>query len=134
MPNFANIVLQDGKGTPVNHTFEPLRNPSGTAEWAESSVTGSLTSRNSLSVQQKLPGAGRGTLYEGVTLVLPYVVTETINGVAVDKVMGNVRVNCEIISSQNVPKQYRTDARVLMKNALLNVDIAKALDDGVAFT
>lgn len=40
MPAIANIVINDGKTTPVAHTFEPARTASDYAQW-EDRVTGS---------------------------------------------------------------------------------------------
>lgn len=133
MPDFKAITIADGKATPANHTFSPLRNPSGSAEWAEPSVSGSLTKRNGLTIIQKLPGKGRSTVLNEAQLVLPYVITETVNGVPVDVVRSNVRVVVQIITDPDVPKALRTDARVLMRNLLANADVVAAFDDVVGF-
>lgn len=133
MPNFQAITIADGKATPSNHTFQPIRNPAGQAEFAEPSATGSLTKRNTLQFLQKLPGKGRGTVSNELQLVLPYVVTETINGNAVESVRSNVRAIVQIVCDPDTPKSIRTDARVMIRNALANADIASAFDDVLSF-
>lgn len=134
MPNFQTITIADGKTTPLNHAFSPLRNPAGSAEWAEPSADGSLTKRNGLVITQKLPGKGRSTVLNQAELVLPYIVSETVEGVVTDVVQSNVRVVVQLICDPRVPKQNRVDGRVLMKNLLLNADVAAAFDDVTAFS
>lgn len=133
MPNFTNITILDGKSTPVSHVFKTLRNPAGSAQWAEDSATGSLTKRNGLEIIQKLPSKGRSTVLNEAQLVLPYVVTETINGVPVDVIRSNVRVVCQVICDPDTPKQLRTDARVMMRNLLGDTSVADAFDNASSF-
>lgn len=134
MPSFSNLTLVDGKSTPVSHVFAPLRNPAGSAEWAEPSTDGSLTKRNTLAFTQKLPGKGRSTVSNEVQLVVPYVVTETINGVSRQVVHSNVRAILTVVCDPDVPKQFRTDARTMLCNAGKDASIAVAFDDVVSFT
>lgn len=134
MPNFATITIADGKATPANHAFGPLRNPAGSASWAVPSASGSLTKRETMEFTQKLPGKGRSTVANELAIVLPYVVSEVINGNTVETVRSNIRVITTIVCDPDTPQALRKDARVLMRNALANVDIATAFDDVVSFT
>lgn len=77
MPQLQNVVLTDREGTPVNHTFVPQDIVSGVGTTVESS--GTPIGANKFSVSMKKTG----TRYVGeIRLVLPTVVTETINGVS----------------------------------------------------
>lgn len=134
MPAFSNITLVDGKSTPENHVFAPLRNPAGAAEWAEPTVDGGLIQRNSLTFTQKLPGKGRSTVSNEIQLVLPYVVTEVINGVSREIVHSNIRAIVTVVCDPAVPKQYRVDARTMIADAITDASVSVAFDDVVSFT
>lgn len=131
MPAPTLITINDGKATPQPHAFAPMGVAGGVATFAEQSADGSLTKRNLLTYTQKLPGKGRSTVLERTELVLPYVVTEVINGVSREIVHSNVRVVTEIISHPEVPKAYCKDARVLNANLQINATVAQAMDDRV---
>lgn len=133
MPQQANITLIDGKDTPVSHVFQPLGAQNGVAHWAETSADGSLTKRSQLSITQKLPGKGRSTVLERAELVIPYVVTEVVNGVSREVVHSNVRVNVEVISHPEVPKQFCEDARVMCADLITDAAVVAAWDDRVGF-
>lgn len=133
MPLFQNITLADGKATPVSHVFTPVRKAGAVAEWAEPSADGSLVSRNTLFVEQKLPGRGRSTASNELQIVIPVVATETINGVPRTIVIDKVRAIVQIVAGPATPKSYRTDARVLLSNALKNADVVAAFDDVTGF-
>lgn len=134
MPKQNTITINDGKPTPVAHAFQPLSAFNGVAQWAEQSSDGSLTKRNQLTYTQKLPGKGRSTVLEQTEMVMPYVITETVNGVARDVVHSNVRVVTTVLSHPEVPKQYVKDARVLNANLQINADVALAMDDRIGFS
>lgn len=134
MPLQTNITINDGKSTPLAHTFQPLGSQNGQASWAEPAADGSLTKRNQLSYTQKLPGKGRSTVLERTELVLPYVVTEVVNGVSREIVHSNVRVITEVVSHPEVPKAFCVDARVLNANLLVDANVAAAMDDRVGFS
>lgn len=133
MPVQQNITILDGKATPESHVFQPLGSQNGLAQWAEPSADGALTKRNQLSYTQKLPGKGRATVLERTELVLPYVVTEVINGVSREVVHSNVRVITEVVSHPEVPKAFCVDARVLNANLIVDATVAAAMDDRVGF-
>lgn len=134
MPVLSTITINDGKATPVAHAFQPLRAYNGIAELAESSSDGSLTKRNQLTFTQKLPGKGRSTVLEQSELVLPYVVTEVVNGVSREIVHSNVRVITQIISHPEVPSALLKDARVLNANLQKDPSVATAFDERVGFS
>lgn len=134
MPVQANISVNDGKATPVAHVFEPLRAQNGIAEWAEPSIDGSLTKRNQLVYTQKLPGKGRSTVLEQTEIVIPYVVTEVVNGVPREIVHSNVRVITQVVSHPEVPGQFCKDARVMNANLQLNATVAAAMDGRIGFS
>lgn len=131
MPAPTPITINDGKATPVAHTFQPIGVSGSVASFAENSADGSLTKRNILTYTEKLPGKGRSTVLERTELVLPYIVTEVIGGVSREIVHSNVRVITEVVSDPAVPKQFCKDARVMNANLQVNATVAAAMDDRV---
>ncbi len=82
MPQLQNVVLKDRKSTPVDHTFTPRDIRDGVGTVIE--TTGIPVGNPRLSVSLRQTPNGR---YKGeVKLVAPVMVTETINGVAVQRV------------------------------------------------
>lgn len=133
MPAQTQISVNDGKSTPVAHVFQPMGVNSGIASYAETSSDGSLTKRNLLQFTQKLPGKGRSTVLEQFDLVVPYVVTESVNGVARDLVHSNVRFEVRMISDPAVPESVVNDVFAMGKNMLAVADVKSAIVSRVGF-
>lgn len=127
MPAQTQITVLDGKVTPVSHVFQPMGANNGIAQYAETSSDGSLTKRNQLVFTQKLPGKGRSTVLEQFDLVVPYVVTESINGVPRDIVHSNVRFEVRMVSDPAVPESVIKDVYSMGKNLLANSDFTTAV-------
>lgn len=126
MPTQTTITVNDGKATPAAHAFFPLGVNSGVANYAENPADGSISKRSLLTFTQKLPGKGRSTAAEQIELVVPYIVTETINGVPRDLVHSNVRFEVRMISDPAVPESVVNDVFAMGKNLLANADIKTA--------
>lgn len=85
MPILQNLVLTDASTpTPVNHTLTPQSNSGGTAIVAEAGTTkfGELR----LEITPKFNRGPGQKLLVDIRLVIPKVVTETINGLPVSKI------------------------------------------------
>lgn len=134
MPAATTITINDGKATPVPHSFEPISVQNGVAQFAEPSADGSLSKRNQLTYTQKLPGKGRSTVLEQGEIVLPYIVTESVNGIPRELVHSNVRVVIQVVSHPDVPKAIVTDARALGASFLNNPTVKSAMDDRVGIS
>jgi len=117
MPTLQNIVLTDATSpTPVNHTLVPVSNDTGVAVVAESNVTQTGELRLEITPRQRR-GAGKKFLVD-MKLVKPTVVTETINGVAVNKV---ARVNLfsgTFSCAEDSTEQERKDLVKMVASAL----------------
>lgn len=127
MPAQSQITVLDGKATPASHVFQPMGANNGIAQYAENSSDGSLTKRNQLAFTQKLPGKGRSTVLEQIDLVVPYVVTESVNGVPRDVVHSNVRFEVRMVSDPAVPESVVKDVYFMGKNLLANSDFTTAV-------
>lgn len=105
MPAIANLVLTDRAATPVNHTFTPREAASG---------KGVLVSNTGVSVGEKRVTLATTRSASGKTkittrLIFPVVATETINGVAMPKVVRSSYANIEFVFDPTSTEQERKD-------------------------
>jgi hypothetical protein len=115
MPALQSLVLTDRTPvTPVNITFVPRgKDPKGVGEVVANTGVPIGEKRCTVSMTK------RGTRFIGqVRLVLPVVVTETINGVSSPVVVRTAYANLEVSFDEKSTEQERTDAIGLMSSAL----------------
>lgn len=113
MPAAAPIVVNDRKATPVAHTFAPRGIQPGSALFVETASVpigeATLTIRTRISAEK---------YHARLTMAVPVLVTETINGVSVPKVhrvsMADVNFRFENTSTL----QERQDIVGMFANAL----------------
>jgi hypothetical protein len=84
MPSLQNTVLTDRKATPVAHTFTPLDKSGNVGTVSEN--TGVPAGSARLSVSKRVTSGPQGRSVVELKLAVPVLVTETINGVARQKV------------------------------------------------
>lgn len=99
MAQNAAIVVPDAQGTPVNHTFTPVKIDRDIASY-KNYATATDSGRETLTFRME---DGKSTLRK-VTLVLkvPRLITETINGVTVPSVPDYATAKAEVM----VPKSW----------------------------
>lgn len=117
MPSIAAITINDGATTPVSHTFAPIDVRDGVGELAERRASGSMIGENKLGLSTRRVSASKRDKSE-VRLAIPKVVTETINGVAVDKVVGTSYVRILADWDPNHTPDERTSLKGLVRNAM----------------
>lgn len=117
MPALQNLVLTDRTPvTPVNLTFVPRGvNSEGVGMVVNAPVTGVPIGERRCTVSMK---NRNGRFHGQVRLVLPILVTETINGVSVPTVARVSYVNLETSFDEKSTEQERNDAIGLMASAL----------------
>lgn len=118
MPALQSIVLTDRATTPVNFTLNPTADPSkqkGIGRVAVADASGNLLSEKVLTIgSRRTAGRLRSTL----RLTLPQLVTETINGVSVPKVVRVAYVNADFSFALDSTEQERNDAVGMFASAL----------------
>lgn len=135
MAQLAPIVINDGQTTPVAHTFTPNSESGVVTKFVELSANGSLNSRNTMEIAVKPIGLnGRKTQEITAIIHLPEVVTETVNGVNRDKIVGVNHAEFKVVASGVSAKQARKNARVLLLNLLQNAKVISLVDDAESFT
>lgn len=122
----ATITLADGKSTPENHAFDPVRIQGDVAMYAnfsESYSDGRETLQFSL-------GGRSGLRKVSVKTHFPRVVDETVNGVTVSRKVDWIDIITTVFVPSTWDKDDITDARVIHSNALQNALVLDAVDEG----
>lgn len=117
MPAIAAITINDGAATPASHVFAPIDVKSGVGELAERRPSGSLVGENKLGLSTRRVSASRRDKSE-IRLAIPKVVTETVNGVSVDKVVGTSYIRILADWDSNHTLDERTALKGLVRNAM----------------
>lgn len=132
MPQAADIVLNNGAGTPVPKTFTLLTPAAGdgaNAEWALKEGTIS-------SVFPKLTAQARRTGVQSrkshIKLRIPSSYTDTVTGLT--KVGSAWEANVEVSVPDDFPEALKNDALAFTVNAVQNVIIKAMMRDGLPAT
>lgn len=135
MPAFSNIVIADGKATPVNHTFEPIQRAGNSAHWAEVTGNGSLIQRNLMTFELKQPVNGnRKTVASKVEISLPLLLSSVALGAPADVYGLPTIVKVEVISDPRAPSLVLDDAVAFAKNVVANALIAEGMKKRTNFS
>lgn len=113
MPALQSLSILDRETTPVAHVFQPRDVKDGVGLVVKS--TGVPVSDEKLTVSMRKSGSKfRGKL----TLAIPTVVTETINGVSRPSVSRTAYVSIEVVFDELSTTQERTNAIGMAADAL----------------
>lgn len=119
MPALQNVVLTDRATTPVNHTFTPRDVKDGTGLVVNSS--GVPVGEKKLTVSMRK----LGSKYKGkLTLAVPVVVDETVNGVSTPVVVRTAYASIDLTFDSTSSTQERTNLVGMLASAL---DTSKTL-------
>lgn len=113
MPQSQTITLDDRESTPVTHSFEPNGRENGVAIFA--------TREGTLDGANRLTMAARSTAARArcdLRLSMPVVVTETVNGVADNKIARTNRATVQFDFARNSTLQERKNLIGLIEKAL----------------
>lgn len=134
MANIVAITVNDGAATPKARVFTPNRGENNKVRYVELSTAGSLKARPSLEIQVKPLGVnGRNTQEVSGTMAVPIVVTETVNGVSVDRVVGTDYCHFRFTENANSTEQTRKNTRVMLANLLAQPTLLALVDKAESF-
>lgn len=125
MPQMSPIVINDGKATPVAHTFSPSTDRDGVGVYFNGSAQ-TLVGREKIVLDPNAStpnGASRKTV---ISLYLPVESTDATGKIVVSR---QTLVRVEMFTSASSMRQERKDAVTLARNLLANTDIEKVLVD-----
>lgn len=113
MAQASTITVNDRESTPVAHTFAPRAVAPGAATFVEAASV--PIGERSLVIRSR---KSSGKYYARITLAVPVLVTETINGVAVPKVPRAAFIDCNFRFDETSTLQERKNAVGMFHNAL----------------
>lgn len=130
MSVISTITAADAAATPVNHSFVPRRVVGDLATFSEKSAT-HPSGYWSLGVSLRDPQSGNGSkVYrQKITFDMPVLVTETLNGVDVPKVLYTLRFTGDMILPADSTLQNRKDFRKLLVGVLDNALVKSTIED-----
>lgn len=114
MPSIQNLVLKDGKSTPVDHTFTPADVKAGVGVVIESD--GTLIGGSKYSVSGKETTAGRWS--SKGKLEMPTVVNQTVNGITRPVVVRKNFAEVTFSFAPDATLQERKDAVAMLRDSL----------------
>lgn len=134
MAQITTIVVPDAAATPVNHTFSKVKSSGDSVILVMKSLV-SAVSNWPLVLAMKTPLANQTEkLYRTkLTLNVPVVVSETINGVTRETSIGNCRANVEFVCSEQASLQNRKDLRKLVVGVIDSASFKSSMEDQEGF-
>jgi hypothetical protein len=124
MPAMANIVINDGKSTPVAHTFAPVTTDGSAASLANRAAS-IPRGFELLGVEVRKPQSATGSYRVQVDMTLP--VVAAVDGT--DQVVKTSKASLVLNISQDSTTAERKDMRVLLANALQNALITSVIEN-----
>lgn len=113
MAQAASVTINDRANTPVAHTFAPRRIENGLASFVEAAAV--PIGEKTLTVRWRKTGK---RFYQRVTLSVPALVLETVNGVSVPTVPRVALIDATFRFAETSTEQERKDAVGMFHNAL----------------
>lgn len=121
MPQLGNLVINDGKTTPVAHTFKPRSIEGGVTTLVESTGVPIGESRITMAHSRNNNGRVRAT----IKLSMPVVQDAIVNGVTKPTLVRNAYVDLTFNFDSTSSMEERRDVVALVKNALADTTLVK---------
>lgn len=123
MPAFTPVVINDGKTTPLSHTFDLTSNGAGRAVLHNRAAL-TLVSQENLVVEVKQPAGKNGAYRATVSLGVPVALTDVNGRVSVDH-LSSAKVEFNFAQSSSLAE--RKDVVALFANALNNAMVKECI-------
>lgn len=133
MPQNSPFTITDGKATPTDHVFSPMRiTVDGKAMFVEN-IGDTLVGRPRFSYV--VTGGTNGAAYKvALQLDVPKAVTITDgSGASKVTIVHNTIGKAELILPPSTSVQERKDVRMLLANALIHATVGPAIDNVESF-
>lgn len=130
MGTFTTIAVADAAGTPVTHTFGPLKVDGDTAYYATDEGGSGLKNWNlSFTMRGPLPGQSEKVNRVKISGVIPATVDETINGVVRTAVRDQSRFNIELIMPSSAVLVDRKTLRKVCAAILADATVVDRIEN-----
>lgn len=135
MPANTSITIKDGKTTPADHVFSPMRIDQNNVASFNERVGDTLIGQPVFTWQIRSPVNGTGETFKvAAKLSIPKVITTTDGtGKSVTSVDYVSLATAELVVSRRSTLQERKDLRTMLANALLNATLAGSADNVESF-
>jgi hypothetical protein len=131
MSAIGNLVIQDGQGTPVTHTFYPIQS-GALSLWRENQSTLPIIGQGTVAVNVKIDTKG-GLNKVRVTMDLPALETATdansAGYTAAPKVAYSNKVTMEFFLPSRGTSAQRKDLRVLIADLMTEAILIDTIDN-----
>lgn len=134
MPQNTTLTIKDGKVTPADHVFSPVRiTADNLAIFAERS-SGSKIGEPTLSFQVRQPNKDSAAYKVALQVNMPKVVSVTdAQGRVRDVVEYTAIGKAELVFAPQMTKEARNDVLMLLANGLVNGTLKTAIGDLESF-
>lgn len=126
MPQAARITINDGKGTPVAHNFDPIATEGGSATLANA-ASATLDGREKFGIVVR-PATKAAPAKVSIRLTLPVETAQPDGTVLVTEFSTGV---VELIMPASSTAARRKDLRVLLANALQHATLVDVIENVV---
>jgi hypothetical protein len=117
MSTQVDMTINDGQGAPVAHTFTAVGvDVKGVAKWFEKTTSSISAGFFQLTSSLRIPTVPSDPVRYQVKLVVPTVVTETLNGVAYQKAIRKALVSIDMVMPSDATLQERKDLAAYVYN------------------
>jgi len=123
----SNIVINDGQGTPVAHTFTPARKDGFVVEWEERTTSHAASGFYTLSISQTSPKSSSPVIRTKVNLAVPIEVLDSVTGVY--SYPNTARLIVEVLEPVGLTAAQRADIYAYTKNLLAHATLQAAIKD-----
>lgn len=123
----SNIVINDGQGTPVAHTFVPARKDGSVVEYEERVTPHTASGFYSISISQSSPKSSSPVVRTKVTMAVPIEVFDSDTGVY--SYPNTARLICEVLLPVVMTAAQRADLYAYTKNLLAHATLQSCIKD-----
>jgi predicted carbohydrate-binding protein with CBM5 and CBM33 domain len=110
----ANIVIEDGQSTPVEHTFVPTRKEGDIVVYQERTTAATAAGFYSLSISQSKVSGNSSVVRQKIKVEVPIEVLDTVTGLY--SYPSSYRFDINVILPKDLPVASRENAAAYLKN------------------
>lgn len=122
----SNIVINDGQGTPVAHTFVPARKTGTKVDWEERVTPHTASGFYTISTSANAPSSGQ-VVRNKITLAVPLEVYDSVTATYTYPL--TARASIDVLVPVGATSAQRADIYAYVKNLLAHATIQAMIKD-----
>jgi hypothetical protein len=123
----ANIVVDDGAGTPVAHTFSPARKDGGVVVYEERTTANTPSGFYTFAISQTSAKTSKSVVRSKLTLEVPIEVLDSTTGLY--SYPSSMRFIVEVMVPKDATAEQRENVAAYLKNFVAHATIQSCLAD-----